>query len=89
MREVQTKVRGDRTGLYRAAHRGADRQPGMQVVGVDNKEDVVKTVGSGAIHISEPDLDGLVSKGGVERRADALHKAGARRRLHHCSADAD
>jgi UDP-N-acetyl-D-mannosaminuronic acid dehydrogenase len=35
---------------------------GMQVVGVDTKEDVVKTVGSGAIHISEPDLDGLVSK---------------------------
>src|ERR1700752_140105 len=35
---------------------------GMQVVGVDTKEHVVKTVGSGAIHISEPDLDGLVSK---------------------------
>ena len=35
---------------------------GMQVVGVDNKEHVVRTVGSGAIHISEPDLDGLVSK---------------------------
>jgi UDP-N-acetyl-D-mannosaminuronic acid dehydrogenase len=35
---------------------------GMQVVGIDTKEDVVKTVGSGAIHISEPDLDGLVSK---------------------------
>ena len=35
---------------------------GMQVVGVDTKEHVVRTVGSGAIHISEPDLDGLVSK---------------------------
>jgi UDP-N-acetyl-D-mannosaminuronic acid dehydrogenase len=35
---------------------------GMQVVGIDTKEDVVSTVGSGAIHISEPDLDGLVSK---------------------------
>src|ERR1700730_18387628 len=35
---------------------------GMQVLGVDNKEDVVRTVASGAIHISEPDLDGLVSK---------------------------
>lgn len=35
---------------------------GMQVVGIDTKEDVVTTVGSGAIHISEPDLDGLVSK---------------------------
>lgn len=35
---------------------------GMQVIGIDTKEDVVRTVGSGAIHISEPDLDGLVSK---------------------------
>jgi UDP-N-acetyl-D-mannosaminuronic acid dehydrogenase len=35
---------------------------GMQVVGIDTKEAVVNTVGSGAIHISEPDLDGLVSK---------------------------
>jgi UDP-N-acetyl-D-mannosaminuronic acid dehydrogenase len=35
---------------------------GLQVMGVDTKEDVVKTVASGAIHISEPDLDGLVSK---------------------------
>ena len=35
---------------------------GMRVVGVDTKEDVVRTVGSGSIHISEPDLDGLVSK---------------------------
>jgi UDP-N-acetyl-D-mannosaminuronic acid dehydrogenase len=35
---------------------------GMQVVGIDTKETVVNTVGSGAIHISEPDLDGLVSK---------------------------
>lgn len=35
---------------------------GMQVVGVDTKEHVVRTVASGAIHISEPDLDGLVSK---------------------------
>lgn len=35
---------------------------GFQVVGVDTKEYVVKTVASGAIHIAEPDLDGLVSK---------------------------
>jgi UDP-N-acetyl-D-mannosaminuronic acid dehydrogenase len=35
---------------------------GMHVLGVDAKEAVVKTVASGAIHISEPDLDGLVSK---------------------------
>jgi UDP-N-acetyl-D-mannosaminuronic acid dehydrogenase len=35
---------------------------GMQVLGVDTKEHVVKTVAAGAIHISEPDLDGLVSK---------------------------
>jgi UDP-N-acetyl-D-mannosaminuronic acid dehydrogenase len=35
---------------------------GMHVLGVDTKEDVVKTVASGAIHISEPDLDGLVQK---------------------------
>jgi UDP-N-acetyl-D-mannosaminuronic acid dehydrogenase len=35
---------------------------GMQVLGVDTKEDVVRTVASGAVHISEPDLDGLVSK---------------------------
>ncbi|TYO60730.1 UDP-N-acetyl-D-mannosamine dehydrogenase, partial [Bradyrhizobium hipponense] len=35
---------------------------GLQVVGVDTKEYVVRTVASGAIHISEPDLDGLVSK---------------------------
>lgn len=35
---------------------------GMQVLGVDTKEHVVRTVGSGSIHISEPDLDGLVSK---------------------------
>jgi UDP-N-acetyl-D-mannosaminuronic acid dehydrogenase len=35
---------------------------GMQVLGIDTKEDVVRTVASGAIHISEPDLDGLVSK---------------------------
>lgn len=35
---------------------------GMKVVGVDTKEHVVKTVACGSIHISEPDLDGLVSK---------------------------
>ncbi|HWW46419.1 MAG TPA: UDP-N-acetyl-D-mannosamine dehydrogenase [Xanthobacteraceae bacterium] len=35
---------------------------GFHVVGVDNKEDVVKTVASGAIHIAEPDLAGLVQK---------------------------
>src|SRR4029079_790466 len=35
---------------------------GLQVVGIDTKQDVVDTVASGAIHISEPDLDGLVQK---------------------------
>ena len=35
---------------------------GMQVLGVDAKDEVVRTVASGAIHISEPDLDGLVAK---------------------------
>src|SRR5437588_1407411 len=35
---------------------------GMQVIGIDTKEHVVRTVASGAIHISEPDLDGLVQK---------------------------
>jgi UDP-N-acetyl-D-mannosaminuronic acid dehydrogenase len=35
---------------------------GIQVIGIDTKEDVVRTVASGAIHISEPDLDGLVQK---------------------------
>jgi UDP-N-acetyl-D-mannosaminuronic acid dehydrogenase len=35
---------------------------GMQVVGIDTNEAVVGTVASGAIHISEPDLDGLVQK---------------------------
>ena len=35
---------------------------GIQVLGIDTKEDVVRTVASGAIHIAEPDLDGLVQK---------------------------
>ena len=35
---------------------------GMRVIGIDTKEDVVNTVAAGTIHISEPDLDGLVSK---------------------------
>src|SRR6266478_357196 len=35
---------------------------GIQVVGIDTNPDVVKTVASGAIHIAEPDLDGLVQK---------------------------
>ena len=35
---------------------------GMRVVGVDVNEHVVNTVASGAIHIAEPDLDGLVQK---------------------------
>ena len=35
---------------------------GMQVIGVDVNEDIVKTVASGAIHIAEPDLEGLVQK---------------------------
>src|SRR4051812_14955572 len=35
---------------------------GMQVLGIDTNEAVVGTVASGAIHISEPDLDGLVQK---------------------------
>jgi UDP-N-acetyl-D-mannosaminuronic acid dehydrogenase len=35
---------------------------GLRVIGVDVNEDVVRTVASGAIHIAEPDLDGLVQK---------------------------
>ena len=35
---------------------------GMRVTGVDINDDIVKTVASGAIHISEPDLEGLVQK---------------------------
>jgi UDP-N-acetyl-D-mannosaminuronic acid dehydrogenase len=35
---------------------------GIPVVGIDTSEEVVKTVASGAIHIAEPDLDGLVQK---------------------------
>ncbi len=35
---------------------------GLRVIGVDTKEEVVNTVASGAIHIAEPDLDGLVQK---------------------------
>ncbi|WP_320109656.1 NAD(P)-binding domain-containing protein [Rhodopseudomonas sp. P2A-2r] len=35
---------------------------GMKVLGVDTKASVVETVASGAIHIAEPDLDGLVQK---------------------------
>jgi UDP-N-acetyl-D-mannosaminuronic acid dehydrogenase len=35
---------------------------GMNVLGVDVNEHVVKTVASGSIHIAEPDLDGLVQK---------------------------
>jgi UDP-N-acetyl-D-mannosaminuronic acid dehydrogenase len=35
---------------------------GMNVVGVDTNLTIVKTVSSGAIHIAEPDLDGLVQK---------------------------
>jgi len=35
---------------------------GIKVIGVDTKPEVVDTVASGAVHISEPDLDGLVQK---------------------------
>jgi len=35
---------------------------GTEVIGVDVKEDVVRSVSTGAIHIYEPDLDGLVQK---------------------------
>ena len=35
---------------------------GIQVVGIDTNEEIVKTITSGAIHIAEPDLDGLVQK---------------------------
>ena len=35
---------------------------GMRVTGVDVNADIVKTVAAGAIHIAEPDLDGLVQK---------------------------
>jgi UDP-N-acetyl-D-mannosaminuronic acid dehydrogenase len=35
---------------------------GIQVVGIDTNEEIVKTISTGAIHIAEPDLDGLVQK---------------------------
>jgi UDP-N-acetyl-D-mannosaminuronic acid dehydrogenase len=35
---------------------------GIQVLGVDVNETIVKTVSAGSIHIAEPDLDGLVQK---------------------------
>ncbi|KQW22247.1 UDP-N-acetyl-D-mannosaminuronic acid dehydrogenase [Afipia sp. Root123D2] len=35
---------------------------GIKVLGIDTNPDIVKTVGSGSIHIAEPDLDGLVQK---------------------------
>ncbi len=35
---------------------------GFKVIGIDTNPDIVKTVASGAIHIAEPDLDGLVQK---------------------------
>ena len=35
---------------------------GMQVSGVDVNERIVRTIACGAIHIEEPDLDGLVQK---------------------------
>src|ERR1043166_6028744 len=35
---------------------------GMEVVGVDVKEDVIRSVSTGALQIYEPDLDGLVQK---------------------------
>ena len=35
---------------------------GLSVLGIDTNEHVVKTVASGAIHIEEPDLEGLVQK---------------------------
>ena len=35
---------------------------GIRVVGIDTNRRVSRTVASGAIHISEPDLDGLVQK---------------------------
>jgi len=35
---------------------------GTPVIGIDVNENVISTVASGAIHIAEPDLDGLVQK---------------------------
>jgi UDP-N-acetyl-D-mannosaminuronic acid dehydrogenase len=35
---------------------------GMQVIGVDANKSVVETISAGAIHIDEPDLEGLVQK---------------------------
>lgn len=35
---------------------------GAQVIGIDVSERIVETIASGAIHIAEPDLDGLVQK---------------------------
>ena len=35
---------------------------GIHVLGIDVNEDVVRKISSGAVHIYEPDLDGLVQK---------------------------
>lgn len=47
---------------------------GIKVIGVDTKPEVVETVASGAIHIAEPDLDGLVQKVVANGTLTTAHK---------------
>ncbi|WP_456649022.1 3-hydroxyacyl-CoA dehydrogenase NAD-binding domain-containing protein [Bradyrhizobium sp. LM2.3] len=62
---------------------------GLQVVGIDTNERIVDTVASGRIHIAEPDLDGLVSKGRFEWCAHDGQTSAAGGRVHHRSAHTD
>ena len=56
---------------------------GMQVIGVDVNELVVKTVASGSIHIAEPDLEGLVQKVVSSGSLKLATNAPGGRRIHH------
>ncbi len=48
---------------------------GIEVIGVDKKPEVVKTINEGNIHIVEPDLDGLVAKVVKEKKLQAYKDA--------------
>ena len=73
MREF-SKVAVHRPRLYRPADRGPDRQPRHQGGRRRHQRRVVRTVASGAIHIAEPDLEGLVAEGRLERRPDGANE---------------
>ena len=62
---------------------------GMQVVGIDTKEHVVRTVASGRDSHLRARSRRTRAEGRVERRADDVDQAGARRRLHDRGADPD